>query len=146
MKPEFKSLRIKQLDRSLKPFYEAMSVSRPQRGWLRAVREAVGVPLKEFAEKLGIKPSSAASLEKTEAEYRITLGSLREAADVLGCQLIYAMVPKSGTIQELAERRIKDAVSANVRAVEHSMALEDQAVGNIDEKIREQTDRLLKRR
>ena len=146
MKPEFKSLRVRQLDRSLQPFYAAKNVPRPQRGWIRALREAVGVPLQEFAVRLGVKPSSAASLEKTETEYRITLRTLREAADALGCQLVYAFVPKTGTVEDLAERRVRDKVTENVRAVEHTMALEDQAVGNVDEKIREQTDRLLKRR
>src|SRR5689334_7217784 len=107
MKPEFKHLRIRQLDRALAAFYPLRSVPRPQRGWVRAVREATGMPLNEFAKNLQIKPSSAASLEKTEAEYRITLGNLRDAADALGCQLVYIVIPKSGTIQGLAERRIR---------------------------------------
>lgn len=146
MRAEFKSLRLRQLDRSLEPFYASRDVPRPQRGWIRAVREATGMPLQNFASSLGVRPSSAASLERTEAEYRITLKKLRQAADALGCQLVYALVPKSGSIEELAEQRIRGQVSANVRAVEHSMALEDQAVGNVDEQIRQETDRLLKRR
>jgi enoyl-CoA hydratase/carnithine racemase len=84
-------------------------------------------------------------LEKSEADYRITLGNLRDAADALGCQLVYALVPKSGNIQELAEQLARSKAAENVRAVEHTMALEDQAVGGVQEKIEEETKRILKR-
>jgi hypothetical protein len=83
-------------------------------------------------------------LEKSEADYRITLGSLRDVADALGCQLVYALVPKNGSIQDLTEERARTKAAENVRAVEHSMALEDQAVGGVPEKIEEETRRILK--
>ena len=73
------------------------------------------------------------------------MGSLRAAADALGCRLVYALVPKSGSIHELAEERARTKAAENVRAVEHSMALEDQAVGGIEDKIKEETRRILKR-
>jgi predicted DNA-binding mobile mystery protein A len=146
MKPEFKELRALQLERSLKSFVSAKDSQRPPRGWIRAIREATGLTVRELAKRLNKVPSVASHLEKSEAEYRITLGSLRDAADALGCQLVYALVPKSGSIQELAEQQARAKAAENVRAVEHSMALEDQAVGGVDEKIEEQTKRILKRK
>jgi predicted DNA-binding mobile mystery protein A len=146
MKPEFRRLRLAQLDRALNPFVAAKNSSRPQKGWIRAIREATGVTVREMAKRLRKAPSVAAHLERSEAEYRITLGSLRDAADALGCQLVYALVPKSGSIQELAEEPARNKAAANVRSVEHSMALEDQAVGGVQEKIQEETRRILKRR
>ena len=145
MRPEFKRLRIKQIDRALEPFATARDSPRPQKGWLRAVREATGITIRQLAMRLRKAPTLVASLEKSEAEYRITLGSLRDAADALGCRLVYALVPKTGTIQELAEERARTEAIKNVRAVEHSMALEDQAVGQVSEKIEEETERLLER-
>jgi predicted DNA-binding mobile mystery protein A len=146
MKLEFRSLRAKQLERSLRPFADAQDLQRPQKGWIRAVRQATGVSMRELSKRLGQAPSRTSALEKCEAEYRITLGSLRAAADALGCQLVYALVPKSGSIQDLAEQHARTKAAENVRAVEHSMALEDQAVGGVDEKIEEETKRILKRR
>ena len=145
MKPEFKKLRLKQLERALEPFLAARHSPRPQRGWIRAIREATGVPLRQLSEKLHKSLSLVIYLEKSEADYRITLGSLRDAADALGCELVYALVPKSGSIQELAEERARTKAAKNVRAVEHSMALEDQAVGGVQDKIDEETKRILKR-
>jgi predicted DNA-binding mobile mystery protein A len=145
MRPEFRSLRIRQLERALKPFLAAKDSPRPQKGWIRAIREATGVTVRDMAKRLRRAPSVAAHLEGSEAEYRITLGSLREAADALGCQLVYALVPKNGSIQESAEGRARAKASENVRAVEHTMALEDQAVGGVEDKVEEETKRILKR-
>ncbi|PYV57975.1 MAG: transcriptional regulator [Acidobacteria bacterium] len=146
MKPELRNLRISQLQRSLAPFLATKDIPRPQKGWIRAIREVTGITVRELANRLHKAPSVAAHLESSEAEYRITLTSLRKAADALGCELVYALVPKSGNIQELAEKRARSKAADNVRAVEHSMALEDQAVGGIEAKIEQETQRLLKRR
>jgi predicted DNA-binding mobile mystery protein A len=145
MKPEFRKLRIAQLERALTPFVAVKDLPRPQKGWIRAIREATGVTLREMAKRLGKVPSLALYLEKSEADYRITLGNLREAAEALGCQLVYALVPREGNIQSLAEKRARAKATENVRAVEHTMALEDQAVGGVEEKIEEETRRILKR-
>lgn len=146
MKPHFRRLRVAQLQRTLTPFLAAMAAPRPQKGWIRAIREATGLTVRDFAKRLRKAPSVAAHFERSEAEYHITLGSLRAAADALGCQLIYALVPKNGSVQELAEELARTKVAENVRAVEHSMTLEDQAVGGIEDKIEEETKRLLMRR
>jgi len=145
MRPEFRSLRVRQLEKALTQFDTAKDLPRPQKGWLRAIREATGISLREMATRLKKTPTLAAKLEKSEAEYRITLASLRDAADALGCHLVYALVPKSGTIQDLAEQGARTKAAENVRAVEHSMALEDQAVGGIENKIEEETRRILKK-
>jgi len=145
VRSEFRTLRTKQLEKALEVFAAAKNSSRPQKGWLRAIREATGISLRVMATRMKKTPPLAAKLEKSEAEYRITLGSLRDAADALGCQLVYALVPKSGSIYDLAEQGARIKAAENVRAVEHSMALEDQAVGGIEDKIEEETRRILKK-
>lgn len=145
MKPEFRTLRLNQLERALRPFSKAKDSPRPQKGWLRAIREASGVPLRQISERLHKSTPLVNYLEKSEADYRITLGNLRDAADALGCELVYALVPRNGSIHDLAEERARTKATENVRAVEHSMALEDQAVGGIEDKIEEETKRILER-
>jgi len=144
MKPEFRRLRLKQLETALEPFQAVSATSRPPRGWIRAIREATGVTVRELAKRLGRVPSNVIALEKSEADYRISLGHLRTTADAIGCRLVYALVPKSGSIQGLSEERARAKASENVHAVEHTMALEDQAIGGVEEKIEEETKRLLK--
>ena len=145
MKPNFRSLRIEQLERSLSPFLRCREVARPQRGWIRAIRRASGITLRELAAHMKSGLPLVAKFEKSEAEYRITLKSLRRAADALGCELVYALVPKQGNIHDFMERRAEAAVRNDVLAVEHTMALEDQAVGGVKRKIEEEARRLLKK-
>ena len=85
-------------------------------------------------------------MEKAEAEDRITLKSLRAAANALDCDLVYALVPRADTMQELIEGRARADAQKHVIGVEHSMALENQAAGNIDEAVEAETRRILRRR
>jgi hypothetical protein len=59
---------------------------------------------------------------------------------------VYALVPKQGSVRDLAERRATEEATANVLAVEHTMALENQAAGGVTEKIQEEANRMLKRK
>lgn len=146
MRSEFRGLRLKQLDRSLEAFRAAQSLPRPQKGWIRAIREAIGVSAGELGRILGSSRQLPLQLEKAEAEDRITLKSLRNVANALDCDLVYALVPRAGTMRELIENRARRQARAHVLGVEHSMALEDQAVGRVDEAVEAETRRLAARR
>lgn len=146
MKRKFRDLRLNQLSDSMTAFASAQSVVRPRRGWLRAIREATGMSLRQIAEKMKATPQLVASLEKSEANNRITLHSLQMAADAMGCELVYAIVPKSGPLRELADSRDRQEAEEQVRAVEHTMILENQAVGGVDKKIAEELKLRLKGR
>jgi predicted DNA-binding mobile mystery protein A len=146
MRSEFRNLRLKQLDRALEPYRAAREVPRPSKGWMRSIRQALGVSSGELARRLGTSRQLPLQLEKGEAEDRITLKSLRAAANALDCDLVYALVPRAGSMQELIESRARTEAKNRVVGVEHSMALEDQAVGRIDEAVEAETRRLVRKR
>jgi predicted DNA-binding mobile mystery protein A len=135
MRSEFRDLRLRQLDRTLEPFQAARKVSRPSKGWIRAIRQALGISSGELARRLGTSRQLPLQLEKGEAEDRITLKSLRAIANALDCDLVYALVPRAASLGELIENRARAEAKQRVLGVEHSMALENQAVGNLDEAI-----------
>jgi predicted DNA-binding mobile mystery protein A len=138
---QFKDLRRHQLDRSLAAFSNARQENRPKHGWLRAIRQSLGLSMEDVARKLAGTKSLIQQFEDAEKDNRITLGSLRRVADALGCTLVYAIVPKTGTLTELAEQSVRDQVVSDVHAVERTMALEDQAVGNVEQLVQEETKR-----
>ncbi len=146
MRDQFKSLRLKQLDRSLTSFRPAVAVARPVKGWVRAIREAIGVTSADLARKMGTSRQLSLQQEKAEAEDRITLKSLRTLANALDCDLVYALVPRAGSLQELMKDRARIEARRNVLGVEHTMALEGQAAGNVDEAIEEEMRRLVAKR
>jgi predicted DNA-binding mobile mystery protein A len=146
MRNEFKNLRLKQLDRSLENFRAAHTVSRPQKGWIRAIREAIGVSSGELGRRLGASRQLPLQFEKSEAEDNITLKSLRNVANALDCDLVYALVPRAGTMEKLAANHALAQARKQVLRVEHSMALEDQAAGRIDEAVEAEAHRLAGKR
>jgi predicted DNA-binding mobile mystery protein A len=142
MRSEFKALRVRQLDRELDRFRDASAISRPVKGWLRAVREALGISSREMGRRMGSGHQLVLQLERSEAGDAITLKSLRNAADALECDLVYALVPRAGSIRQLNENRIRGHARGNVLGVEHSMALEGQAAGRLEEAIETEARRL----
>ena len=142
MRTDFKHLRIQQLNRTLEPFLLARSAIRPERGWLRALRRALGISSLALAKQMGTSPQSVLQLEQSEAKDAITLKSLRSAARALNCELVYAIVPLEGSLSDLHERRLHQAAEAKVLRVEHTMALEDQASGHTEEAIQLEMKRM----
>lgn len=145
MRSEFRHLRLKQLDRALEPYRAARGGPRPSKGWIRSIRQALGVSSGELGRRLGTSRQLPLQLEKGEAEDRITLKSLRAVANALDCDLVYALVPRAESMQELIESRARAEAKGRVLGVEHSMALEDQAVGKIDEAVEAETRRLVRK-
>jgi len=125
---ESQSLRLKQLSEQLLPERSQQTIQRPVGGWLRAIRQALGLSLKSVAGKLKISPQAIHQFEKSEAAGAISLRQLEAVAGAMGCRVIYTLVPQQGTLAELARSASEQAL----RAVQHSMALEGQAVEQPD--------------
>jgi len=116
MKPEYREMRLRQLSKSLAAFEVAKSNPRPQLGWLRAIREALGITLNQVGKNMRATRQRIKNFEDAERQDRITLASLRRVAEAMGCELVYAIVPKSGTIVELAEKQaVDEATKAGAR-------------------------------
>jgi predicted DNA-binding mobile mystery protein A len=138
---QFRRLRLRQLERSLTAFAGARQSPRPRAGWLAAIREARGIPLREVAVALGVTPQAVQNLQKSEAGESISLKRLREAAEAMGCELVYALVPKNGSLTDaVAEGELMRAAE-RVQAAEHTMLLEDQAAGDVQKRIKEEQAR-----
>ena len=146
MRSEYRDIRLSQLSTSLTSFESARTVSRPIHGWLRAIREALGLSLEQVGRIAGAPKQRIQRFEKAEPSDRITVRTLRRVAEAMDCELVYAIVPKSGSIVELAERRARAEAAKRVLSVEHTMALENQASGGVKELIDKETKRITKKR
>jgi predicted DNA-binding mobile mystery protein A len=81
-------------------------VERPAAGWLRAIRLASGVSAGELGRRLGVSRQLPLQFERAEAADTITLKSLRAVAAALGCELVYALVPRDGGLEIRAESSV----------------------------------------
>src|SRR5208283_5673112 len=106
MNREFRQLRISQLERCLRA---ARSLpTRPKGGWIASLREALGLTLAEVGRQVRVPRQNVQQYERAEATDRITLGTLRRVANAMGCDLVYVLVPKSGSFAELEERPVRE--------------------------------------
>jgi predicted DNA-binding mobile mystery protein A len=128
MKAGIISLQRNQIDRQLKPLRQAR-LARPARGWVRAVREALGINGRQMAERMKVARSHVSQVEDAEARGAASIRTLQRAADALGCDLVYALVPHGGkTLETLVHDRARRTAERMVERVAGTMALEDQEV------------------
>ena len=118
---------------------------RPSQGWLKAIRESLGMAATHLAQRLGVATSTVTRLETSEADDTISLATLRRAAEALGCELHYALVPKR-SLAETLRARATELARSRMAAVSHTMALEAQSTSKeiVEAQTRALADSLLK--
>lgn len=147
MRKDFGKLRTRQLDHTFDRLSPLRSVDRPRKGWLKAIREALGMTVEQAAERLEVTKSMVSKYERAELDETITLATLRRVASALDAELMYTVLPRK-SIEELRRERALTAARRRVQSVHQSMALEDQAVSaeERERQIAELADELLKER
>ena len=131
MRSQERLIARKNLDNKLNSIKNSGILTRPQRGWIKAIREALGMTTAQFGRRMGVSQPRAVAVEKAEVSGKITLNSLERAAEALGCRLVYALVPQK-SLDEQVRYRARLHAEKHLSAVAHSMALEDQSVEHQD--------------
>jgi len=141
MKSELRELRLKQVDRTLSKFQSVSQQDIPPGGWIVSIRTALGTTLQQLGDRLKLPYQAISQFEKSEAARKITLQSLQRVADAMDCDLVYALVPRKGSLAATKEAALREKVRTEIMAVEHTMALEAQAVGDVESRIEEEVRR-----
>ncbi len=138
---------IHHLDKRFATLRPLTKSARPPKGWLRAIRDALGMTTAQYARRLGVSQPRIVELEQSEANGNVTLNTLQRAAEALGCRLVYALVserPLADTVRERAET----VASRQLADIGQTMRLEDQAVTSKQankDLLRQRIDELLRR-
>jgi predicted DNA-binding mobile mystery protein A len=128
----------------LRPLVQAATA--PRGGWVRALREALGMSAAELGGRMDTSETAVLKMEGSERDRRVRIDTLERAADALECDLVYALVPRR-SLEEMTESRALARARALLGAVDHSMMLEDQRVAPsaAEEQLRELADTLRER-
>jgi len=147
MDSRMRQLRLEQVQASVAAYSDLTLRRPPPRGWLKAIRESLGLTERQQADRLGITGSTLHKSEMAEAEDRITLGQLRKLADGLDCELVYALVPRK-PLTQVVEDRARSIALQEVSGVAHTMSLEDQrpATDRLRKQVEQRTAELLRGR
>lgn len=123
--PEMLALQRRQLDARLT---QLPPLQTPGAGWIRTIREALGMTMAQLGTRLRISPQSVQSLEQREKKETISVAKLREAAEALDCELKIAFVPRSSLESTIRQQAARKAREERNRLV-HTMRLEAQGEG-----------------
>jgi len=137
------ALARKQLERRLAPLRE-LAVVNPPKGWIKAVRESLGMTALQLATRMGVGPSRIPVIEEAELTGATTLRTLRQAAAAMDCAFVYALVPIEPLDAMVRERAMQKARN-EVARLDHTMRLENQALlkSDLDAERERTIDRVL---
>jgi len=113
------------LDNRLKKFPKKEEFTVPKQGWIKSIREALGMSAADLGGRMGITRQSVLTLEDSESDGRAGMDSLKRAAKAMDCSFVYAFIPNS-SLENILQRQIEKVIAQRMRNVSHSMKLEDQ--------------------
>lgn len=115
------------LDQRSAGFGSLDQYQRPSGGWIKAIREALGMSAVQLGDRMGLTRQRIHEIEKAELHGNVTLNSLRKAAEELECSLIYTLVPNA-PLEKIVGDRARNIARQDLAHLNQTMALEDQAV------------------
>lgn len=136
-KATVQNLRRRQLDRLFAGPVKLKDVPDFKRGYIREIRDSLGLTSTQLAIRLGVSQPAVVRLENSEKQGSISLNSLKKIAEAVDCNLVYALVPKR-SLEETLASQAKLAAEKLVGRVDHSMALEAQSTSKAE--IQKQID------
>lgn len=133
MRKEQKKLVREQLDETLSKFTIFKSIQRPSKGWIRAIRDALGINTRQLGAIIGVSKSRITRIEQDEVGGSVTLKTMRRVADSLDCVFVYGLVPRK-TLEDTLKSQASYVAKKRITRVAHTMALEDQALSSKERK------------
>lgn len=113
----------RRLDEKFNNLNDLKSIEVPSKGWIKAVREALGMTTIQLAKRLNLKQPRIIAIENNENNLKIS--TLEKIAKALDCKLVYSLVPKT-SLEKMAYNQAEKKAKKILAKVSHNMALENQ--------------------
>lgn len=113
------------LDARFRGFQPLVGEPRPHKGWIRAIRDALGMSSAELGARVGVSQQRVIQMEQSEVLDAITLGTLRRAAEALECDLVYVLLPRT-SLEDAVEEQARRRAVQHLGPIAHHSRLEDQ--------------------
>lgn len=98
----------------------------PPIGWIKAIRNGIGMSMEQLGKKLSITKQGVMDIENREKEGAITIKSMQEIAKAIDMQFVYGFVPDAGSLDQMIEMRALEIATKIVQRTSTTMKLEDQ--------------------
>ena len=117
---------LEQIDKKILQLKKIEDLTIPSSGWVYALRQALGMSLRQLGNMMGITPQSVKEIEEREKNGSISLNVLRQFGKSLDLKLVYGFIPKQVSLNEIIEKRAMDLAIEIVGRTSATMKLEDQ--------------------
>ena len=119
-------LQFQQLNEKMLQLAGMKHVIIPPIGWIKAIRNGIGMSMEQLGKKLSITKQGVMDIEKREKEGAITIKSMQEIAKAIDMQFVYGFVPVAGSLDQMIEMRALEMARKIVQRTSTTMKLEDQ--------------------
>jgi len=117
---------------------------KPSIGWIKTLREALGMTAVQFGKRIGVRQSRITQIEKSEIEGNLKLATMEKIADGLGMKFVYGFVSQEG-LEDIIRTQAKKLALQRMKTLDHTMRLELQNLSPSEKEkaIEDMVDRIL---
>lgn len=135
---------LKQLDQQLARLKKQSAYTPPKQGWVRTIRKAFGMTIKQLAKRLQVDPSRVVKIETSEIKGAVTLRTLQAVAKSFDCQFVYCFIPNT-TLEQTIATQAKQTATEHVKHIGQSLHLNTESIEAtwLSDQIEDETKKLL---
>jgi predicted DNA-binding mobile mystery protein A len=124
-----KKLLREQLDNKLSKLREFSVQGLASIGWIKTIREALGMTSKDLASRVGVNQSRIIHMEQAEVEGSIKISTMKRIADALEMDFVYAFVPHT-SLNGMVREQARLLALKKMERLDHTMRLEMQELSS----------------
>ena len=126
-------LQIRALDKKTSDLKSAKNIVPQSSGWIKTVREAIGMTVSQLAARLGVTQPRITKMESNEDNLK--LSTMKKAAEAMNCEFVYYFKPRT-TFQNLVDEQAQKKAAEVLKTVNVNMSLENQEIAE-DEVVKD---------
>lgn len=115
----------------MKSFESLKAMSAPRKGWIRAIRDTLGMTGVQLAKRLKVNQQRIARIEQDEVLGKVTLNTMQNVAEAMDCVFVYGVVARDG-LEQIVRRQAELVAKKRMARSNQMMRLEKQELSEAD--------------
>ena len=115
----------------MKSFDPLKAMSAPGKGWIRAIRDTLGMTGAQLAKRLNVNQQRVARIEQDEVLGKVTLNTIQNAAEAMDCVFVYGVVPKD-SLEQIVRKQAEVVAKERMARSNQMMRLEMQELSEAE--------------
>ena len=137
---------LSQIDRKILPYAQLKNLTMPEPGWIKSIRTALKMTLKQLGKRMKITPQSVKEIEKREKAGTVSINVLKNFGEALEMKFVYGFIPRNDSLKNMIEERAFNVAQKIVMRTAKNMEIEIQSVqkSHLEKAILELKDEIIR--